>query len=414
MLDPQLIRKDFPILAREVYGKPLVYLDNAATSQKPCQVIRALTDYYEQSNSNVHRGVHALSMESTEQYEEARRKVAEFIHAPTPESIIFTRNTTEAINLVAHAWALENLRPGDEILVTEMEHHSNLVPWQMVAQQRNVTLRFIPTNKEGSLDLSSLDTLVNSKTRLVAAVHTSNFLGTVNPIDVICQRAREVNAFLLIDGAQSVPHMPTDVVEADYDFLAFSGHKMLAPTGIGVLYVKPSILQWMEPFLRGGEMVREVWFDHATWNDAPNRFEAGTPNIADTIGLGAAIDYLQALGMDNVRQHEKDITSYALKRLQEVEEVEIIGPPNSEQRGGLIAFALGSVHPHDIGTFLDREGIALRAGHHCAMPMHRKLGLSASARASFYVYNDNEDVDALIAGLKKTINYFGNGHRKRT
>jgi cysteine desulfurase/selenocysteine lyase len=410
MFDPQLIRKDFPILAREVYGKPLVYLDNAATSQKPRQVIKSLTDYYEQSNSNVHRGVHALSMESTEQYEDARRKVAEFIHAPTPESIIFTRNTTEAINLVAHAWALKNLLPGDEILVTEMEHHSNLVPWQMVAQQRNVTLRFIPTNEEGSLDLSSLNTLVNSQTRLIAVVHTSNFLGTMNPIDVICQKAREVNAFLLVDGAQSVPHMPTDVVEADYDFLAFSGHKMLAPTGIGVLYVKPSILQEMEPFLRGGEMVREVWFDHATWNDPPNRFEAGTPSIADTVGLGAAIDYLQALGMDNVRQHEKEITSYALKRLQEVEEVEIIGPPSSERRGGLIAFALGSVHPHDIGTFLDREGIALRAGHHCTMPMHRKLGLSASARASFYVYNDNEDVDTLISGLKKTINYFSNAH----
>jgi len=353
-------------------------------------------------------------MESTEQYEGARRKVAEFIHAPNPESIIFTRNTTEAINLVAHAWALENLRPGDEILVTEMEHHSNLVPWQMVAQQRNITLRFIPTDEEGALDLSSLNTLINSHTRLVAVVHTSNFLGTLNPIDVICQKAREVNAFLLIDGAQSVPHMPIDVVEADYDFLAFSGHKMLAPTGIGVLYVKPTILQDMEPFLRGGEMVREVWFDHATWNDIPNRFEAGTPSIADTIGLGAAIDYLQALGMENVRQHEKEITSYALKRLQEIEEIEIIGPSNSERRGGLIAFALDSVHPHDIGTFLDREGIALRAGHHCAMPMHRKLGLSASARASFYVYNDNEDVDTLISGLKKTINYFGNVHQRRT
>ena len=412
MFDPREIRKDFPILDRQVYGKPLVYLDNAATSQKPRQVIEALTDYYQRYNSNVHRGVHALSVEATERYEEARQKVADFIHAPAAESIIFTRNTTEAINLVAYSWALKNLQPDDEIVVSEMEHHSNLVPWQMVAQQTGVRLCFIPVGEHGALDLSSLDTIINRRTRLVSVVSVSNFLGTINPVETIRDRARQVGALLMVDGAQSVPHMPTNVAELDCDFLAFSGHKMLAPTGIGVLYVKPSVLETLEPFLRGGEMVREVWFDHATWNDIPNRFEAGTPDIADTIALGAAIDYLQALGMESVRKHEIESTAYALERFKEIEEMDILGPRDAESRGGLVAFALGDVHPHDVGTLLDSYGIAIRAGHHCVMPMHRKLELAASSRASFYVYNTHEDIDTLVLGLKKALDYFGDVDRK--
>ena len=412
MFDPREIRKDFPILDRQVYGKPLVYLDNAATSQKPRQVIEALTDYYQRYNSNVHRGVHALSVEATERYEKARQKVADFIHAPAAESIIFTRNTTEAINLVAYSWALKNLQPDDEIVVSEMEHHSNLVPWQMVAQQTGARLCFIPVGEHGALDLSSLDTIINRRTRLVSVVSVSNFLGTINPVETIRDRARQVGALLMVDGAQSVPHMPTNVAELDCDFLAFSGHKMLAPTGIGVLYVKPSVLETLEPFLRGGEMVREVWFDHATWNDIPNRFEAGTPDIADTIALGAAIDYLQALGMESVHKHEIESTAYALERFKEIEEMDILGPRDAESRGGLVAFALGDVHPHDVGTLLDSYGIAIRAGHHCVMPMHRKLELAASSRASFYVYNTHEDIDTLVLGLKKALDYFGDVDRK--
>ena len=412
MFDPREIRKDFPILDRQVYGKPLVYLDNAATSQKPRQVIEALTDYYQRYNSNVHRGVHALSVEATERYEKARQKVADFIHAPAAESIIFTRNTTEAINLVAYSWALKNLQPDDEIVVSEMEHHSNLVPWQMVAQQTGARLCFIPVGEHGALDLSSLDTIINRRTRLVSVVSVSNFLGTINPVETIRDRARQVGALLMVDGAQSVPHMPTNVAELDCDFLAFSGHKMLAPTGIGALYVKPSVLETLEPFLRGGEMVREVWFDHATWNDIPNRFEAGTPDIADTIALGAAIDYLQALGMESVRKHEIESTAYALERFKEIEEMDILGPRDAESRGGLVAFALGDVHPHDVGTLLDSYGIAIRAGHHCVMPMHRKLELAASSRASFYVYNTHEDIDTLVLGLKKALDYFGDVDRK--
>ncbi len=407
MYDVKRIRQDFPILSREVRGKPLVYLDNAATSQKPRQVIQALVECYERYNSNVHRGVHTLSMEATEKYEEARQKVADFIHAPAPESVIFVRNTTEAINLVANTWAIQNLGPGDELVITEMEHHSNLVPWQKAAAQTGAALRYIHVTKDGALDLSSLDTVINERTRLVAAVHISNFVGAINPVKTLSQRAHQVGATFLIDGAQSVPHMPVDVVDLDCDFLAFSGHKVMAPPGIGVLYVKPSVLEDMEPFLRGGEMVREVWYDHATWNDLPNRFEAGTPNFADAIALGAAVDYLQDLGMEEVRRHEVEITTYALNAFKELEEIDIIGPRDAEARGGLISFNTSDVHPHDLGTFLDNEGIAIRTGHHCVMPLHRKYGLSASGRASFYVYNTNEEVDVLIDGLKKALAYFG-------
>ena len=415
MLDVKAVRKDFPILSREVYGKPLVYLDNAATSQKPAQVIQALVDYYEGYNSNIHRGVHALSMEATDRYEEARSKFAGFIGAPSTTGVVLVRNTTEAINLVAQTWARSNVGPGDEILTTHMEHHSNLVPWQQVAQDRGATLRFIPLTHEQTLDLSDLDSLLTSRTKLLTLNHMSNVLGTINPVKELTEAAHRVGARVLIDGAQSVPHLKVDVTDLDCDFLAFSGHKMLGPTGIGVLYVKQEVIEGMEPFLHGGEMVLQVWDDRATWNDLPMRFEAGTPNIADTIALGAAVDYLEALGMDNVREHEVAITEYALnafRELEESEEVRVFGPRDVSQRGGIVSFYCEAVHPHDIGTMLDREGIAIRTGHHCAMPLMGKLAVPATARASFYVYNTEDEVDLLVAAVRGTIRYFTGTHAR--
>ena len=406
MLDVKAVRKDFPILSREVYGKPLVYLDNAATSQKPTQVIQALVEFYERYNSNIHRGVHALSMEATGKYEEARQKCADFIGSPSAESVALVRNTTEAINLVAQTWARQNIGPGDEILISDMEHHSNLVPWQKVAQEQGASLRFIPLTSEQTLDLSGLDGLLTERTKLLTLNHMSNVLGTINPVKELAEAAHRVGAKVLIDGAQSVPHLKVDVKDLDCDFLAFSGHKMLGPTGIGALYVKHEVFEGMEPFLRGGEMVRQVWDDSATWNDLPLRFEAGTPNIADTIALGAAIDYLEALGMENVRQHEIDITEYALKAFAELEDVKVFGPRDTAQRGGIVSFYSEDVHPHDLGTMLDREGIAIRTGHHCAMPLMGKLSVPATARASFYVYNTEEEVDLLVSAIKETLKYF--------
>ena len=406
MLDTTAIRKDFPILSREVYGKPLVYLDNAATSQKPTQVIQALVEFYEKYNSNIHRGVHALSMEATDRYEEARQKCADFIGSPSTTGVVLVRNTTEAINLVAQTWARSNIGPGDEILISEMEHHSNLVPWQKVAQDQGAVLRFMPLTPEQTIDLSDLDNLLTSRTKLLTLNHMSNVLGTINPVKQLIEAAHRVGAKVLIDGAQSVPHLKVDVKDLDCDFLPFSGHKMLGPTGIGVLYVKEEVIEDMEPFLRGGEMVRQVWDDRATWNDLPLRFEAGTPNIADTIALGAAIDYLDALGMDNVREHEIAITEYALNAFQELEEVKVFGPRDMTQRGGIISFYCDFVHPHDIGTMLDREGIAIRTGHHCAMPLMDKLSVPATARASFYIYNTEEEVDLLVSAVKGVLKYF--------
>lgn len=408
MLDVAKIRRDFPILSKLVYGKPLVYLDNAATSQKPSSVIQALVDYYEGYNANVHRGVHALSMESTQRYEEAREKVVRFIGAPDSENLIFVRNTTEGINLVASTWAAANIGPGDEILLTEMEHHSNLVPWQRLAKDKDARLRFIPVTDEGTLDLSNLDALLNHRTKLVSMTHMSNVLGTINPVKDIAQKAHAVGALILIDAAQSVPHMPVNVTDLGCDFLAFSSHKMLGPTGIGGLYVSSPVLEQMEPFLSGGEMVQEVTFDSATWNDLPMRFEAGTPNIAGTIGLGAAVDYLESLGMDQVHEHETQLTGYALDALKELsEDFNFYGPADLSIRGGIISFYSPDVHPHDLGTLLDREGIAIRAGHHCAMPLTRdKLGVAATARASFYIYNTEEEVDLLVSTLKKALRYF--------
>jgi cysteine desulfurase/selenocysteine lyase len=408
MLDVAKIRRDFPVLSKLVYGKPLVYLDNAATSQKPSSVIQTLVDYYEGYNANVHRGLHALSMESTQRYEEAREKVVRFIGAPDSENLIFVRNTTEGINLVASTWAAANIGPGDEILLTEMEHHSNLVPWQRLAKDKDARLRFIPVTDEGTLDLSNLDALLNHRTKLVSMTHMSNVLGTINPVKDIAQKAHAVGALILIDAAQSVPHMPVDVTDLGCDFLAFSSHKMLGPTGIGGLYVSSSVLEQMEPFLSGGEMVQEVTFDSATWNDLPMRFEAGTPNIAGTIGLGAAVDYLDSLGMDQVHKHETQLTGYALDALKELsEDFNFYGPADLSIRGGIISFYSPDVHPHDLGTLLDREGIAIRAGHHCAMPLTRdKLGVAATVRASFYIYNTEEEVDLLVAALKKALRYF--------
>ena len=408
MLDASKIRQDFPVLSKLVYGKPLVYLDNAATSQKPASVIQALVDYYEGYNANVHRGVHALSMESTQRYEEAREKVVRFIGAPDSENLIFVRNTTEGINLVASTWAAANVGPGDEILLTEMEHHSNLVPWQQLAKKKGARLRFIPVTEEGTLDLTNLDTLLNHHTKLLAMTHMSNVLGTINPVKDIAQKAHAVGAHVLIDAAQSVPHIPVDVADLDCDFLAFSSHKMLGPTGIGGLYVKSAALDQMEPFLTGGEMVQEVTFEGATWNDLPMRFEAGTPNIAGSIGLGAAVDYLQALGMDQVHQHETEITQYALNALKELEEeFNFYGPQDAAVRGGIVSFWSPHIHPHDLGTFLDQAGIAIRSGHHCAMPLVRdRLGVAATARASFYIYNTTDEVDLLVTTLKDSLRYF--------
>ena len=409
MLDVKKIREDFPVLSRQVYGRPLVYLDNAATSQKPRSVIQALVDYYEGYNANVHRGVHALSMEATERFEEARQKVAGFIKAESAESIIWTRNTTESINLVANTWAMENIGAGDEIVLTQMEHHSNLIPWQKVAREKGAVLRFLPLAEDGTLDLKDVDSIITPRTKLLSMVHMSNALGTINPVKSLAAKARSMGAAVLIDGAQSVPHTPTDVRDLDCDFLAFSGHKMLGPTGIGVLYVRPQVMEEMEPFLLGGEMVLEVWYDRATWNRLPLRFEAGTPNIGDTIAFGTAIDYLQGLGMENVRRHEVQLTRYALEAFKELEELDVFGPRDPELRGGIVSFHSSDVHPHDIGTALDRQGIAIRTGHHCTMPLMRILGLAATARASFYIYNTEEEVDLLVDGLKETLRYFAHG-----
>ena len=408
-LDVAKIRDDFPILSRKVHGKPLVYLDNAATSQKPRQVISALTEYYEGYNANVHRGVHALSMEATDRYEEAREKVARFIGARQSEEVIWTRNTTEAINLVTGSWARSNLQPGDEVVVTEMEHHSNMVPWQMITQERGATLRYLRLGDDGKLDLDDINTIINDRTKMVSIVHASNSLGTINPVREITARARAVGAAVMIDGAQSVPHMSVDVQDLDCDFLVFSGHKMLGPTGIGVLYAKREILETMEPFLTGGEMVLSVTLDGADWNDLPMRFEAGTPNIADAIALGAAVDYLDSTGMDNIRRHEVLLTGYALSRLREIEDLVIFGAEAAEDRGGVVSFHTPDVHPHDLGTYLDQQGIAVRTGHHCTMPVMRKLGVPATTRASFYLYNTEEEVDQLVDSLKSALRYFGHG-----
>ena len=411
MFDVEKIRLDFPILAKEIFGNPLVYLDNAATSQKPRQVIDALVDYYENFNANVHRGVHTLSMEATDKYEDAREKVSSFINSESSDSVIWTRNASESLNLVAYSWGENNINEGDEILLTPMEHHSNLVAWQELARRKNADIKFIPMLENGTLDMDRVDDLITEKTALVSAVHMSNALGTINPVRELGVKAHRMGAKILVDGAQSVPHMPTDVQELNCDFLVFSGHKMLGPTGIGALYVKKEILESMEPFLTGGEMVLEVSYEEASWADLPMKFEAGTPNIADSIGLGSAVDYLNVLGMENVREHEKDLTTYALNRFKnaDLEGLDLFGPDDPNIRGGVFSFNTPDVHPHDLGTFLDRIGIAVRTGHHCAMPLVRSLGVAATARASFYLYNTKKEVDILVDGVTDALRYFRDG-----
>ena len=408
-LDIEAIRADFPILSRQVRGRPLVYLDSAATSQKPLPVLEAMETFYRRSNANIHRGIHLLSEEATEAYEEAHRKVAEFIGAESWREVIFTRNTTESINLVAYTWGRTHIGPGDEILLTEMEHHSNLVPWQLLAREKGARLRFIPVDEAGRLDLSRLDELITPRTRLVACTMMSNVLGTIPPLRRIADAAHAVGAIVLVDGAQGVPHMPTDVKALGADFLAFSGHKMCGPTGVGVLWGRRELLEEMPPFLGGGDMILRVDWYTAEWNELPWKYEAGTPAIAEGIGLGAAVDYLRGIGMEAVRAHEEAIVAYALERLEEVPGVRVYGPP-AEERGGVVAFTLEGAHPHDISTLLDREGIAVRAGHHCAMPLHKKLGLGATTRASFYIYSVPSEVDRLVEALYRVKAIF---HRRR-
>lgn len=404
-LDVASVREDFPVLKVLVRGKPLAYLDNAASSQKPTRVIEAMDRFYRELNANVHRGVHYLSEEATRQYEAARARVARFIHAASEKEVIWTRNTTEAINLVAYTWGLANLRPGDEILSTELEHHSNIVPWQLIAERTGATVRYLPVDDRGHLRLDLLDEYLTDRTRLFAFTAMSNVTGTITPVRELVEAAHRVGALALVDGAQSVPHMPVDVQELGCDFLAFSGHKMCGPTGIGVLYGRRELLESMPPFMGGGDMIREVHLDGAKWNEVPWKFEAGTPAIAEAIGLGEAVAYLSELGMERVLAHEKELVAYAMERLATVEGLRIVGPPAAE-RGGVVAFAFDDIHPHDVAAVLDAEGIAVRAGHHCAQPLHERYGLIATTRASFYLYNTREEVDRLVAALERVRELF--------
>lgn len=404
--DPLRLRRDFPVLQRQIHGLPLVYLDSAATSQKPLSVLDAMDAYYRNSNANIHRGVHALAEEATEKYEDARRKVALFINSPDPAQVIFTRNTTESINLVAYSWARSQLRQGDHILLTEMEHHSNLVPWQMLAAERGVILDFIPLTREGLLDLDAYRKLLSPAPRLVSISGMSNVLGTINPVREMIRTAHESGSLVLVDGAQMVPHIPVDVQALDVDFFVFSAHKMLGPTGIGILYGKRSILESMPPFMGGGDMIKTVHWQTFTVNDLPYKFEAGTPAIGDAIGFAAAIDYLNGLGMGEVAAHEQEIIRYALERLDEIPGTVTYGP-SPEMRGGVVAFTIDGIHPHDVAQVLDSRGVAVRAGHHCAQPLHEKMGLQATSRASFYIYNSTSDVDALVDAIYHVQKLFG-------
>jgi cysteine desulfurase/selenocysteine lyase len=406
MVNVAKIKNDFPILQRQINGHPLVYLDNAATTQKPQQVVDALADYYGQHNANIHRGVHTLAEEATAMYEAAREKVRLFVNAESTQEIVFVRNATEAINLVAYSWGHANISEGDEILLTEMEHHANLLPWQRLAAQRKAKLRFLPITTSGELDWQQLPDLLTDRTKLVGLTAMSNLLGTINDIERVVQLAHNRGAVVMVDAAQSIPHMTVDVQKSEADFVAFSGHKMFGPTGIGVLYGKKSILETMSPFLTGGEMIRHVSYDSATWHDLPWKFEAGTPNIAGAIGLGVAIDYLQIIGMSEVRRHEQRITAYALEKLNQVAGLTLYGPTNVSIRGGIMTFNLDGIHAHDVASALDERGIAIRSGHHCAEPLTKKLGVSATCRASFYIYNDESDVDMLVENLQKTAMLF--------
>ncbi len=393
------VRADFPILARTVHGHPLVYLDSAATAQKPNAVIDAIATFYREHCANINRSVYTLAAEATEAFEAARARLATFLGAEGPESIVFVRNTTEAINLVADAWARRTLRPGDEIVVTEMEHHSNLVPWQVVAAETGATLRHIPVTPAGELDLEAAEALISERTRLLAVVHASNALGTINPVERLAALAHRHGALVLVDGAQSVPHLPVDVHELGCDFLALSGHKLYGPCGIGALYARPELLASMEPFLTGGGMISEVFLDHATWAPPPMRFEAGTPHIAGAVGLHAALDYVDAIGLPAIRAHERALTAYALERLAAVPHLRLFGPRDPDRQIGVISFEVEGVHPHDVGTVLDFAGVAVRSGHHCCQPLLRRLDVHFTSRASFGLYNTEADVDALVEAV---------------
>ena len=407
MLNVKEIRGDFPIFERETRpGVRLVYLDSTATSQKPVSVIEAMNDFYRRSNANIHRGVHTLAEEATALYEDAREKIAKFINAPSARQIIYTRNTTESINLVAYTWARANLKPGDLVILTEMEHHSNLVPWHMLQAERGIELDFIPVAEDGLLDMDAYRALLARTPKLVAFTHMSNVLGTINPAAEIIRLARDVGAVTLVDAAQSVPHIAVDAQALGADFLAFSAHKMCGPTGIGVLYGKVELLEAMPPFLGGGDMIKEVKLRSFRPNSIPYKFEAGTPAIAEAVGFGAAVDYLTKIGMTNIAAHEHEITEYALERLEEIPGVKVFGP-SADKKGGVASFTLDGVHPHDVAQILDRDGIAVRAGHHCAQPLHEKFGIPATTRASFYLYNTKEEVDLLVNGIYKVKKMFG-------
>ena len=403
------VHSDFPILHQQIHGKPLVYLDNAATSQKPIVVLDALRHYYEYDNANVHRGVHTLSSRATDSYEGARDKVAAFVNAASRQEIVYTRNATEAINLVAYSWG-STLKSGDEIILSVMEHHSNLIPWQMLAQRTGAVLKFVGLTDTEEFDLEQFKSLLSDKTKIVSVVHVSNTLGCINPVKEICAEAHRYGAKVLVDACQSLPHMQIDVQAIDCDWLVGSGHKMCAPTGIGFLYGKLDLLRSMPPFLGGGEMIADVFLDHATYADLPHKFEAGTPAIAEAIGLGAAVDYLTNIGMDNIHAYEEELTAYLFHKLKEIPELHIYGPQPNEDgsgRAALAAFTAGEVHPHDLSTILDQAGIAIRAGHHCTQPLHRLLKAQSTARASLYFYNTREEIDVFIASLKEAVEFFG-------
>jgi cysteine desulfurase / selenocysteine lyase len=406
MINLQKIRYDFPILSREVHpGKQLVYLDSGATSQKPITVIESMNAFYRQSNANTHRGIHVLAEEATALYEQSRLRIANFIGARSPRQIVFTRNTTESINLVAHAWARKFLNAGDLILLSEMEHHSNIVPWFMLAKEKGIRIEYIPITSQFLLDMEKYQQLLQKGPKLVAMTHMSNVLGTINPIKVMTDLAHRAGSLMLVDGAQSVPHFPVDVNFLEVDFMAFSAHKMCGPTGIGVLYAQETLLEKMDPFLGGGDMIKKVTFEGFIPNEIPYKFEAGTPAIAEVIGFGAAIDYLNSIGMSAIAEHEKELTRYALEVLSNLKWVQVLGPA-LEYKGGVISFTIDGIHPHDVAQVLDGEGIAIRAGHHCAMPLHQKLGISASSRASLYLYNTREEIDKLVIGLNKVKQIF--------
>lgn len=407
VISVEKIRADFPILQREVRpGVKLVYLDSTATAQKPLAVIEAMDKYYRWSNANIHRGVHTLGEEATALYEAARQRVARFINARKTREIVFTRNTTEAINLVAYSWGRSQLHPGDLIVLTEMEHHSNLVPWQILGAEKGLRLEFVPVTDDGYLDLIAYQQLLEQRPRLVAFTHMSNVLGTINPVTQMIELAHQAGAMVLLDGAQSVPHLRVDVQALGVDFLAFSAHKMLGPTGIGVLYAREDLLEHMPPFLGGGDMIKKVQLRSFVPNEIPYKFEAGTPAIAEAVGFAAAIDYLENVGMEAIAAYEHELVAYALERLATIPGLKVFGPP-AEHRGGVVSFSIEGVHPHDVAQILDREGIAVRAGHHCAMPLHEKLGVAATTRASFYLYNTFDEVDRLVEALQKVQTIFG-------